>query len=284
MLLHPTTQSVLDATTENLVHAVLMSGPEGAGKFYVAQQFAMRKLGLPNLESLQNYPHIHVIEPEKQSISIEQIRSVQKFLQLKTPGTNQIRRVVLVRDAHLMTAEGQNALLKSLEEPPADTIFVLTAPANLRLKETIYSRVQTVTILPVTEQTALEYYHGSALAADIKKAHLLSNGYVGLLHALVHDSEHPLITQITQAKQLMSATVFERLCEVDVIAKQKEAVPGLLQACKLICRSALYQNASHSGDMTRKWHDRLSLVYRCETSLDKSSNTKLLLTHLFLEL
>lgn len=283
MLVHPTTSAVLEKIYSSNVHAVLLSGPEGCGKFYLAKNIAFNKLGLGDLSDLENYPHIYTVEPEKQSISIDQIRSLQKFLQLKTPGIRPVRRVVTVRDAHLMTNEAQNALLKSLEEPPDDTIFILTAQKSLRLKETVHSRVQQVSVLPVTEDAAIAHYSNMD-SGDVKKAYLMSDGHVGLLHALLHDEGHPLIDRIAEVKQLMAQTVFERLTQVDVLSKQKDDIPLLLQACKLICRSALRQSAGKFPKKAVKWHQRLQLSYECEAALEKNPSTKLLLTRLFMEL
>jgi hypothetical protein len=282
VLIHPTTQAIINEVLPGNVHAIILDGPEGSGKFYLAKYIAYKKLGLMGFDELGNYPYIRIVGPEKQTIGIEQIRSVQKFLQLKTPGSASVRRVIIVRDAQLMTNEAQNALLKSLEEPPDDTLFVLTAPRSLRLKETIYSRVQQVPVLRVAEQTAVAYYHEQP--ADVKKAYLISDGLVGLMHALLYDESHPLLDQIAEVKKILSQPIFDRLTTVDVISKDKGNLPLLLQACKLICQSALHQSAKKSPEVATKWHQRLELVHICEASLDKNPSTKLLLTRLFIEL
>lgn len=284
MLMHPTTRAVFDKMLSGNSHAVLLSGPEGSGKLHLAKHIAYKKLGLANPSDIDKYPHIYIVEPEKQSIGIDKIRSVQNFLKLKTPGDDLIRRIVIIHDAHLMTGEAQNALLKSLEEPPDDTVFVLTAPVNLQLKDTIYSRVQTVPVLSVTEDSALKYYEDKFPKPSIQRAYLISGGYAGLLHALLNNEGHPMIDKIAEAKRLMALSLFDRLTEVDALSKQKDELPLLLQACKLICQSALHRSAIKSESAARDWHRRLSLVHDCEATLSKSPSTKLLLTHLFVEL
>lgn len=73
------------------------------------------------------------------SHGIESIREIIHHLTLQTANANETRGVI-VEDAHLMTESAQNAFLKTLEEPPKDTIIILTAPREELLLPTILSR------------------------------------------------------------------------------------------------------------------------------------------------
>lgn len=285
MLVHEHTQTLLDRGISRSVHGVLISGPTGAGKGHVAKYYASRVLELDTPELIDQYPYAELIAPQNGSITIEQIRNLQRFLQLKTPGNAGIRRVAIIEDAHQMTTEAQNALLKSLEEPPADTLVILTAPATKQLKETIYSRVQQIPILPVTKKQALAHYSTTHDQAAISKAYAMSSGHTGLLHALLHDTDHALVAQIQLAKEIISGTTFERLARVDEISKQKESLPLFLQACKLICSTALAGAAQKtSTKQIQHWHKALDAVYRAEAALPRNPNAKLLLTDLMFNL
>lgn len=285
MLLQPHTQAALDQALQNKVHGILLSGPQGAGKGHVARYFAIQSLGLKDTDELAKHPYFSIIAPEKNSISIDQIRELQKLLQLKTLGQGNIRRVVIVEDAHHMTNEAQNALLKSLEEPPADTIIILTAPKSLQLKVTIYSRVQQVPILPITQDQAHNYFSETHQPEAIKKAHMMSGGRAGLMHALLTADDHELANAIQQAKRIVGQPKFERLAQVDELAKQKETLPVFLQALKLIFAAALEQSiAKQDRKKADHWHRSLQAVYDAETALPANPNTKLLLTDLLLNL
>ncbi len=74
----------------------------------------------------------------KQSIGIEDVKGMQGRLHLK-PVQGE-KKAVLIPDAHLLTTEAQNALLKVLEEPPAHTVFLLTASSKESLLPTVLSR------------------------------------------------------------------------------------------------------------------------------------------------
>ncbi|MGI5826150.1 MAG: hypothetical protein ACOX50_01925 [Patescibacteria group bacterium] len=83
--------------------------------------------------------------PEKKdSIGIEEARRLQKFLLLK-PYSRE-KKVVLIEGAEALTIEAQNALLKTLEEPPAKSQIILTLPDESLLLPTIVSRCQLITL------------------------------------------------------------------------------------------------------------------------------------------
>lgn len=77
-----------------------------------------------------------------QSIGIEEVKKIQKKLFLKP--IKSIHKAVIIEEAHLLTLEAQNALLKVLEEPPANTLIFLTADNKEALLPTIHSRCQLV--------------------------------------------------------------------------------------------------------------------------------------------
>lgn len=283
-LFAPHTKEQLELCIKYPVHGLLLSGPEGAGKAYAARYIASELLHTLQ-DKLDSHPYFRMVAPEKGSLGINQIREFQKFLQLTTPGREGIRRVVVLENAHFMTIEAQNALLKSLEEPPADTVIILTAPVNQTIKDTVYSRVRRLFILPIDMQQALKYFDKTYERTAVERAFLLSGGRAGLMRALLDDEDHQLATEIKRAKQLLAATRYERLSRIDELTKEKEQLPIFLQACKLICSTALHQSAQKQAkEQTKRWHDVLSSIHEAEAALPSNPNPKLLLTDLMLNL
>lgn len=282
MIRHPQTDYEIESFIGRPSHALMIIGEEGAGKPTVALHIARKVLNKDSLEADSSFRH-H--SPEKGSIGIEQIRLLQKFLQLKTAGTSAIRRVVIIEDAHMMTREAQNALLKVLEEPPSDSVIILTAVNSRDILPTIYSRVQQLTIKTPTAEHVLDYYQ-SRDPSEVNKAYSLSNGQQGLLSALLEQDEgHELVQAIQTAKSLLSKTKFERLCMVDSLAKQKSGVPSLIKALKRIARSALMQAAKQDRQsLVHDWHMILKSTQEAEDLLAHNPNTKLLLTNLMLKI
>jgi len=140
---------------EKLANAYLFIGPEGVGKTLVAGEFAkLLNCQNNNLESCDtcpscvkiekgSHPDIHWIEKDKSGfIKIENIRRLGQEINLK-PYEAKIK-FFIIKETHLMTAEAANALLKTLEEPPRDSILILTTNSADRMFSTIVSRCQKV--------------------------------------------------------------------------------------------------------------------------------------------
>src|SRR5690606_17555740 len=128
-------------------------------------------------EEVGSYPYLHIIDPADPYIKIEEIRGLQQFLKLKVPKRGGINRIVVIARAERMRHEAQNALLKTLEEPPAGTMLILTAETSERLLPTIVSRCQELAILPVSLKQAENYFRNKGLSGvKIAGAHALSMG------------------------------------------------------------------------------------------------------------
>lgn len=280
LLVHHETLAALETAIRNKPHAIMLTGNEGSGKKYISKQLAAELLE----SELENHAYFLQIEPVGKSISIDQIRELQRFVRLKTTGTGKIRRVVLITDAHLMTTEAQNALLKLLEEPPEDTVIILTSQGDKSLKPTIHSRVQKIHVRPISREHAIEYAGVSSNTANIEKAYNLSGGDSGLFLALLAEAdEHRLAGAIKIGKKLLMASAFERLSSVDDFSKDKDKLADLLIAMRRIASAALKQ-AADKGDIKLKdrWLASLGAIYEAEKQLPGNPNTKLLLTDLFL--
>ncbi len=285
-LFHPTTAAAVESAIAHQTHALLIVAPVGAGKSTVATYIAKRHLGIETDEQLANQPYFRRLG-ETGNITVESIRDVKQFLSLKTTGHRDIRRVVVIEHADTMNDESQNALLKSLEEPPLDTVLILNVSDIHGLRATIRSRAQTIQVVPPPRAVLDEYFSAQNYKpADIEKAYRISGGLVGLMQAMLHeDTEHSFVIQIEQAKQLLGATTFERLGRVDELAKQKTEIPLLIAALKRICSSALEQAALKNQEVAvTRWYITLRTVSQTEAQLPHNPNMKLLLTDLFLNI
>ncbi len=140
-----------------LPHAMLFVGPESVGKFTAARLLAKGLLcrgDKPNpLDACgvcgacvkvdsANHADLHVITTEERQLKIDAIRSAERALRLR-PVEGEIK-VLLIDDAHRMNVQSQNALLKTLEEPPGQTHIVLTTPRLKNILPTVVSRCQRV--------------------------------------------------------------------------------------------------------------------------------------------
>jgi len=140
-------------------HAVLLTGPSGIGKFMVASVLARTLLCQGGKSrpcgscqsclqvSHGTHPDLLVIGADGATIKIEQIRNLQNEVAL-TPYVSE-RRVCIIDGAELMTVQAANSLLKVLEEPAGDVVFILIAANRQMLLPTIISRCMTIVFQPL---------------------------------------------------------------------------------------------------------------------------------------
>lgn len=287
LLMHPKTEARISQIILGQPNAVCILGPQGSGKQSLAAHIAARFLKVEANE-LAMHPYFLHINPEGDSISIDEIRALQQYLKLKVPSVNSegINRVVIIEDSGRMRHEAQNALLKTLEEPPKDTCILMTIAGSEALLPTITSRMQELIVLPVSLKEAQSYFGKKGKKDnEIVKFYALSQGQAGLLHALLYDEAHPLLASVSLAKSVLGDTPARRLLRTDDLAKNKQDVRQLLNALLRITHAALVTAATQNKkDGVEEWRRRESLVVKAVGLISRNPNTKLLLDDLFLHL
>lgn len=113
-------------------------------------------------------PFHKITIPKANAIKINSIRDIKKFLSMNYDEIGY--RFVIISGAHLMNEESQNALLKSLEEPPDKVIFILTTPYVSKLRSTIISRCWRINFDPLSEDQIIniltEYFEVDKTSAN----------------------------------------------------------------------------------------------------------------------
>lgn len=265
--------------------SLLLHGKPGSGKRILAHNIAAELLGIQS-DALQHHPYTLTIDPGEPTISIESIRALQQFLKLRVPGTQTqvINRIVLIHDASRMRHEAQNALLKTLEEPPVGTCVILTASSPRNLLPTIISRTHTLEVLPIDLQAAQAAYPDIEPPV-LQKFHALSQGQAALLQALLTHSHHPLLDHIDTAKHILSEKKGDRLFRVEQLAKDRQDARQLLEAFLRISHAGLFAAAiKGSSAHIEQWCRRQEYILQGLRRLDQNAHTKLVLDNLFLEI
>lgn len=279
LALHPQTKAYVVQYIEQHGHALLLIGDNGIGKTALASVIAAGLLEIPE-DQLVTYPYFTVISPKDNTISIDAIRQLQHFLQLKTFGKNEIRRVVIVEHSEYMSTEAQNAFLKLLEEPPADTSVILTVHNKRALLPTILSRTQTLTVRTPAQDATKEFFVRKGIdPAKVTQAYFLSGGLPGLMYSLVTDgTDHPLTDGVAVAKEILQKKTFERLLLIEKLSKKREAAISVIEALQHIAQVGIEQAAAKADTAKLKqWHHILKVTAEAASALDKSANIKLVL-------
>lgn len=171
--IHEKTWKALQARRAQMPHALMLIGQRGLGKFELARQFAASllceqphengnacgKCMACNWFSQGNHPDFRLLKPDafsdeaesedskkkaSQQITIDQVRELDDFLNVGTHRDG--LRIILINPTEAMNRSTANSLLKSLEEPTPNTLFLLISSEPLRLLPTLRSRCQVVPV------------------------------------------------------------------------------------------------------------------------------------------
>ena len=164
-------------SSDEVAHAWLLLGPRGAGKGVAALAMASA-VNCPQEPSVgcgacstceriarQRHPDVHHVVPEGPLIAVDQIREAVIPEAARSPFEGR-RKVFIIEEAERMNDAAQNALLKTLEEPQPDTMFVLVSDREDELLETIRSRCRVVRLEPIASDRVVEILENQDVPAE----------------------------------------------------------------------------------------------------------------------
>lgn len=188
-------------------------------------------------------------QSSKNSIGIKEIREMQRTISLRPMQGD--KKAVIVHDAHLLTTEAQNAMLKILEEPPPHTSILLTVPQKDVLLPTILSRCSVITLKHPQETT------NTQTTTDIQK----------------------LVSSID------TLSIGERLRLAQDIAKNKDEAVVWIEKSIFAVREQLLAEIMEKDSVDKKYVELLkNLQWGYLVASTTNTNPRLLLENLFLSL
>ncbi len=142
-----------------MTHAWLITGPPGSGRSTLAHAFAAQLVGAGEDPVAWSqvvkgaHPDVSILATDRVSITIDEVRALVSFSYFSP--SQAPYRVVVMEDADRMTDRTSNVLLKALEEPPPQTVWILCAPSPADVLPTIRSRMRSVTLrVPSADEVA----------------------------------------------------------------------------------------------------------------------------------
>lgn len=291
-----------------LPHAVVIEGEEGLGKHTLAREIALNLLCkgeekpcfvCSQCSKIKKGIHPDVYEYTAPgtplSFHIETVRDVIKNCYLKPNEAE--RKIYILANCQCMSVSAQNALLKVLEEPPGNIMFILTVTSKTALLETILSRSVVVTLEGVNEKTGADYICSkdeSVLYEDALNACTVWGGNIGKAIQSLSDSKLSKVVNASDdvCHALCANDEYSLLKVCSVFASNRELLLSSLTFMKTIFRDALiFSNLSDvvSGqtDVVEELSTKLSrkkllnLINACDDLIihtNRNGNNAILIT------
>ena len=149
-----------DIDISNLPHASIIEGSKGLGKFLLAKKIANDILSNSSNKSSEtlilnnSHPDLF-INSDNTKILINEIRQLIDFSNLSSAVSN--AKVIILQNCENMNLESQNAILKTLEEPPENTFIIMTSSKRKSLNQTIYSRCNKILIKDLDQNQVTDW-------------------------------------------------------------------------------------------------------------------------------
>lgn len=231
---------------ENMQHAFLFSGDEMIGKKQIAIEFA-RNLACGcgecknciNFEKLK-HPDLFFLSKEKEDIKIEELRDLQNFLNLKPYSAK--KKIAIIENVHLMKKDGQNSILKTLEEPTDNSVLILITHLPEMLLGTIKSRVQRINFSPLNRKEINAFLISrGADKEEAEEISLYSSGKIGKALELFEDKDKKdFLLKTMKDIQILHRSDFEKRFEyVKNIYEDKEKINEFLDIFERFLRRTM---------------------------------------------
>ena len=285
-------------------HAYIFMGEEGTGKMMTAIEFAKilnctindytktdagpcnHCLSCEHVDK-GTFPDLHIINFEKQDeiaekesekgktkLGIKLIRYMQEKVYIKA--TDGKWKFFIIEPAEKMTIEAFNCLLKTLEEPPDNTIIILIAKHKETIPVTILSRSQTVFFQPL---------HSEEISKYLQDKHFLSqenaNKIAELADGSIEKAERLMLNTQNEYSTLWSELTSKKLALVDILLKSKSVAKdrdSALEAVSIISENATKFFRQNPG----KYATIIEKLSESKRFLEQNANPTNVLDNLFI--
>jgi DNA polymerase-3 subunit delta' len=209
----------------------VLAGPHGIGKYTFACDAARRITSHDG--PLSGSPDILVVQPQiseggNSSISVETVRMlVRPWVQGKPRVAS--RKVVVIDQSDTLTMEAANALLKILEEPPSQTVFLLVCDDVGRLPVTVRSRCQIISFYPLSDGEFADLMKSRGLSASTKILSQACSNCPGRALKLAQDGKLDHVARIiSDFERMVGAGITARIRWAQEMADNEHAGDDLL--------------------------------------------------------
>ena len=287
--------------TGRLPHAILLVGEPGCGAGFAARCLAADYLypqGGAHAEAVLNGTDTECVSlrgsGKSGGIPVDDVRAMREKIQHSSLSTDAAGRVMFIYGAqNLNGTQGSaaNALLKILEEPPADVLFLLTAPSAATVLPTIRRRCAAYTVAPVPADVCCALLGSRGVPAPMaQELFFLYEGHIGKALQVFADADTRAL--LASAKKLLEHTArqdtYRALALLNGYEKNREGFAALLwqleQLCSAVLRRPAYGADACGGLQPDAAARALQAIYSAKKDLTANGNLKLILAVLAADL
>lgn len=250
-------QNALD--NDKIAHAYLISGPDGTGKSIFAMHMASVIMCSGKVKPCGTcssciklkkgfHPDVRVISENKKTIGIDMVRKIIEEVNVKPFEGS--RKVIIIKKIDTMTVQGQNALLKTIEEPPIGTYIIMTAENDSMVLDTIKSRCQVIKFERVPESSIKKFLLENGTEENkASVAASLSDGIIGT--ALKYTDEKFIALRKETIENISGITTnktLDALSKVDFFMKNKKNIDDILNVMSFWYRDVIMIKMTQNMD------------------------------------
>ncbi len=223
-------------------HSYLFIGTEGIGKKQTALEFSKAILCLDGQKycnkcksciefASRNNPDFTLIEPDGNSIKIEQIRELQKKVIEKPIISSQ--KVYIINNSDKMTQEAQNSLLKTLEEPPEYVTIILIATNENQILSTIKSRCTILRFADISEQEIASYLQSQGIQFQDERILKACGGSIGRA-LIIKDKQEEYANLQDFIENMQKKDIIEIFQNAQILYDSKDEIQEILQYINIL--------------------------------------------------
>ncbi len=229
-----------------LGHAYLLTGPIGSGKAWLATQLAALRVECAPEKAL-THPDVHKVQPESKSrrIVIDQIRDLEQSVQRKP--LIGIGKAVIIHDADRLQPQAANAFLKTLEEPPPNSLILLLSSLPEAMLETILSRCVEVPLLGPPrkasgpEEQAILRAMDECLIKPVQSGATEAFRFTRAIQALLNEARERISDENDELLKVESARYKQAADGSSWLKERTEQIKSLTEASSLRERERILQ-------------------------------------------
>ncbi|WP_250278901.1 DNA polymerase III subunit [[Clostridium] colinum] len=300
---------------DTVLHAYILDGKEKSGKQLISKTFAKLLLcensktepclkcsSCISFESGNN-PDFFFIESDKKNLGISDIRD-KIIKNIETKPFKYKYKVFIIKDAHNMTFQAQNALLKTLEEPPSFVIIILLSKNYKSFLPTILSRCILFRIKPLSPNLIEKFLITNGINETIAKFYATySRGSIGRAFDIAHSEKFFAFRQdiINDVEKLDGLDLIQMYNLIDKYENMKENIFEILDIYLLVYRDSLIfkysknfdniiqkdikKNVEDISNMSIKnLVNKIDALLKAKMYLEQNSNFNMVMECLFLRL